>query len=119
MRDLVAEHAGAPLRSSVENDARVSPQAYGRQGRGTGLTGPVQSVPSLFDAPRWLWRAMARTYCAYARFAMTSNDVRQPPMSFAGPISPLASRQVRALSWRRELAFLQGMMQGYRALRKR
>ena len=83
------------------------------------LTGSIQPTSSLFGAPRWLWWALARTYCGYAWFSMRANDVRELPISFAGPIRPRASRRVRALSWRRELAFLRGMMRGYRMRRKR
>jgi glycosyltransferase involved in cell wall biosynthesis len=79
------------------------------------LTSPAHSAPSWFGAPRWLWVALIRTYLGYARFAMRANHAGQPPLSFAGPISPLASRRVRALSWRRDLAFLQGMMRAYRS----
>jgi hypothetical protein len=82
------------------------------------LTSPVGPAPSWFGGPRWLWLVMLRTYWGYLRFAMT-NYLGQPPKSFSGPISPLASRRVRALSWQRDLAFLKGMLQAHRARTKR
>jgi glycosyltransferase involved in cell wall biosynthesis len=78
------------------------------------MTSAIEPAPSLFGAPRWLWLVMLRTYVGYVRSAMT-NHTAQPPKSCAGPISPLASRRVRTLSWRRDLAFLHGMLLAYRA----
>jgi hypothetical protein len=90
------------------------------RGAGTlnALTSPSPVNGYLFDVPRWLWRRAveARIKCLCAR--LQSPDLWPHIAPLFGPSAQSdASPRVRTLIWKREIAFVGGMIRGHRRKR--
>ena len=84
------------------------------------LTNAVTPAPSWFGAPRWLWLLTFKALIASFRQAVMVSPGTSAPSTYSGPPpGPRAQRRARSLVYRRELAFLRGMIQGYRKAGKR
>lgn len=86
-------------------------------GRGTTqvlMEPPEQRSPRLFGVPRWLWREyVAARWRSRVAGGASRADASFPFRSGPAPAVGVSPR-VRALVWRREEAFLRGMIDGYR-----
>ncbi len=87
------------------------------EGKGTEqvLIGRNQAGRQWFGAPRWLWTTLAKSSLGYAGLlAGAGGSLKR---SYSGPLPrPNASRRANVLVYRREMAYLRGMIRGHRRL---
>jgi glycosyltransferase involved in cell wall biosynthesis len=90
--------------------------------RASGTQHVLRSVPDssrcYFGVPRWLWHRLAWAYLHYLMSPLSAG-IGGYPEPFSGAIRQSPDRSRRALQWRREVHFLRGMVEGYRAERGR
>jgi glycosyltransferase involved in cell wall biosynthesis len=87
------------------------------EGKGTEqvLTGPNRPAPAWLGSPRWLWLTLVKTGCSYAW--LVAGGGGRLERSYSGPLpARQASRTARALAYRREIAFVRGMIRGHRRM---
>jgi glycosyltransferase involved in cell wall biosynthesis len=87
------------------------------KGREQVWAGPIQRTRALFGVPRWLWRRWATVVLTYLASHAVPGERSFSPELLSGRVNVRAPRRVRTLTWRRELAFIGGMIRGYRQRR--
>jgi glycosyltransferase involved in cell wall biosynthesis len=108
---MQVRHYVPPSRTTLDYCLRFAAD----KGRERVLTESPRLTPMLFGAPRWLWRRWIMVGLLYLAAFVTpvSQDVAE---RLSGRVEGPVSRRVRALRWRKELAFVGGMIRGHRQM---
>jgi GT2 family glycosyltransferase len=108
-------HAVPPSRMTLGYCLRFAAD----KGRERALLEVASPASHLLGAPRWLYRRWVATCVACVGSAALPNGIPVGPELLSGRVNVPGSRRVRTLVWRKELAFVGGMIRGYRQRSRR
>lgn len=111
---MLVRHQVPPSRTTLDYCLRFAAD----KGRERVLTETSRTTPVLFGCPRWLWRRWITVYLKHLASFATPARYDFAVERLSGRVEPTTSRRVRALRWRKERAYIGGMIAAHRQLHR-